>query len=88
MRESEVAQSCLTLSNPMDCSLLGSSIHGILQARVLDWGAIPFSENLAYHIESQKNCQLSEVPRYFAIIYFIEHANKDQSVKKFHVGLS
>src|SRR5574337_714712 len=40
MRESEVAQSGLTLSDPMDCSLPGSSIHGIFQARVLEWGAI------------------------------------------------
>ena len=38
--ENEVAQSCLTLSDPMDCSLPGSSIHGIFQARVLEWGAI------------------------------------------------
>jgi len=44
--ESEVAQSSSTLSNPMDCSLPGSSIHGIFQARVLEWGAIAFSENL------------------------------------------
>ena len=42
--ESEVAQSCLTLSDPMDCSLPGSSIHGIFQARVLEWGASTFSE--------------------------------------------
>ena len=42
--ESEVAQSCLTLCDPMDCSLPGSSIHGIFQARVLEWGAIAFSE--------------------------------------------
>ena len=42
--ESEVAQLCLTLSDPIDCSLLGSSIHGIFQARVLEWGAIAFSE--------------------------------------------
>ena len=42
--ESEVAQSCPTLSNPMDCSLSGSSIHGIFQARVLEWVAIAFSE--------------------------------------------
>ena len=42
--ESEVAQSCPTLSDPMDCSLAGSSIHGIFQARVLEWGAIAFSE--------------------------------------------
>ena len=41
--ESEVAQSCLTLSNPMDCSLPGSSTHWIFQARVLEWGAIAFS---------------------------------------------
>ena len=42
--ESEVAQSCPTLSDPMDCSLPGSSVHGIFQARVLEWGAIAFSE--------------------------------------------
>ena len=41
--ESEVAQSCSTLSDPMDCSPPGSSIHGIFQARVLEWGAIGFS---------------------------------------------
>ena len=41
--ESEVAQSCLTLSNPMDCSLPGSSVHGIFQTRVLGWGATAFS---------------------------------------------
>ena len=43
MRESEVAQLCPTLSDPMDCSLPGSSVHGIFQARVLEWGAIAFS---------------------------------------------
>ena len=43
MRESEVTQSCLTPSDPMDCSLPGSSVHGIFQARVLEWGAIAFS---------------------------------------------
>ena len=41
--ESEVAQSCPTFSNPMDCSPPGSSVHGIFQARVLEWGAIAFS---------------------------------------------
>ena len=44
--ESEVTQSCLTLRNPMDCSPPVSSIHGILQARVLEWGAIAFSNNV------------------------------------------
>ena len=43
--ESEVAQSCLTLLDPMDCSLPGSSVLGIFQARVLEWGASAFSVN-------------------------------------------
>ena len=44
-RESEVAQSCPTLHDPMDCNLPGSPVHGIFQARVLEWGAIAFSSN-------------------------------------------
>ena len=43
MKWSEVAQSCLTLCDLMDCSLPGSSVHGIFQARILEWGAISFS---------------------------------------------
>jgi len=50
--ESEVAQSCLTLSDPMDGSLPGSSVHGIFQARVLEWGAIAFS---VFHQRHEKN---------------------------------
>ena len=42
--ESELVQLCLTLRDPMDCSLPGSSIHGIFQARVLEWAAIAFSD--------------------------------------------
>ena len=55
--ESEVAQSCPTLSDPMDCSLPGSSVHGIFQARVLEWGAIAFSRKSETRIEK---CQNSE----------------------------
>ena len=44
--ESDVAQSCPTLSDPMDCSPPGSSVHGIFQARVLEWGATAFSGNM------------------------------------------
>ena len=51
MREREVAQSCPTLSDPMDCSLPGCSVHGIFQARVLEWGAIAFSR-LVQHMQS------------------------------------
>ena len=50
--ESEVTKSCLTLSDPMDCSLPGSSVHGIFQARVLEWGAIAFGQ---LDIHMQKN---------------------------------
>ena len=49
--ESEVTQSCLTPSNPKDCSLPGSSVHGIFQARVLEWGAIAFSVKIASYSE-------------------------------------
>ena len=49
--ESEVAQSCLTPSDPMDYSPPGSSVHGILQARVLEWGAIDFSVDILETIE-------------------------------------
>ena len=51
--EREVAQSCPTLSDPMDCGLPGSSVHGIFQARVLEWGAIAFSikdNNNSYYV--------------------------------------
>ena len=44
--ENEVAQSCLTLRDPVDCNLPGSSVHGIFQARVLEWGALAFSDVL------------------------------------------
>ena len=53
--ESEVSQSYPTLSDPMDCSLSGSSIHGILQARTLEWGAIAFSTgpNTSWQIDGE-----------------------------------
>ena len=54
--ESEVTQSCPTLSNPMDCRLPGSSVHGIFQARVLEWGSIAFSDDQPrQHIKKQRH---------------------------------
>ena len=47
MHESDIAQSCPTPSDPMDCSLPGTSVHGIFQARVLEWVAIAFSDKIA-----------------------------------------
>ena len=54
--ESEVAQSCLTRNDPMDCSPPGSSIHGVFQARVLEWVAIAFSSDpiTAWQIGGEK----------------------------------
>ena len=63
--ESEVAQWCLTLCNPMDCSLPGSSIRGIFQARVLEWVAIAFSKKV-------KVKSLSSV-RLFATLWAVAH---------------
>jgi len=62
--QSKVAQSCLTLSDPMDCSLLDSSIHGIFQARVVEWGAIAGTtiiQILVHLISSQRSLRLSSV---------------------------
>ena len=56
--KSEVAQSCPTLSDPMDCSLLGSSVHGIFQARVLEWAAIALPTALLRHNQHMKNVVL------------------------------
>ena len=56
--ESEVSQSCPTLSDPMDCSPPGSSVHGIFQARVLEWGAIAFSESI---LDRQKNQSINQL---------------------------
>ena len=68
--ESEVAQSCLTLSDPMDCSLPGSSIHGIFQARVLEWSAIAFSEGTDASQVKITSVQASELiyQRWFNLI--------------------
>ena len=57
--ESEVAQSCLTLSDLMDCSLPGSSVHGIFQARVLEWGAIAIGKKVS--IELRKTLAFARV---------------------------
>ena len=54
--ESEVTQSCLILSDPMDCSLPGSSIHEIFWATVLEWGAIAFSHSYIAAAKSLQSC--------------------------------
>ena len=66
--ESEVAQSCPTLSDPMDCSLPGSSVHGISQARVLEWGAISFS--LCYSNPKERMQHFGSRRKGTPILYF------------------
>src|SRR5574337_1068213 len=60
--ESEVTQSCPTLCDPMDCSLPGSSAHGIFQARVLEWGAIAFSGKTVWQLLKKLNMHLPYDP--------------------------
>ena len=60
--ESEVAQSCPTLRDPMDCSPPGSSVHGIFQARVLEWGAIAFSVIIARLSYCFLTCWITTIP--------------------------
>ena len=67
--ESEAAQSCPTFSNPMDCSLPGSSVHGISQARVLEWGAISISNTWKWKVKEKS---LSRV-RLFATPWTVAH---------------
>ena len=66
--ESEVAQSCPTLSDPMDYSLPGSSVYGIFQAGVLEWGAIAFSI---------QNVQVGLIPEMQRSLIIKEDINKD-----------
>ena len=68
--ESEVAQSYLIPSDPMDCSLPGSSVHGIFQARVLEWGAIAFS---ARSKQGQFNSQTPATPRSLGACHLTLH---------------
>jgi len=83
--ESEVAQSYPTLSDPMDCSLPGSSVHGIFQARVLEWGAIAFSELEVY---LPVNCQLEPRSGFsnicFQLATLCHKASAPENPKNFH----
>ena len=87
--ESEVAQSCPTLRNPMDCSPPGSSIHGIFQARVLEWGAIAFSEllhekmlNVSIDREMQMKSTQETTPHALECLKLKKHTKSTASVGK------
>ena len=82
-----VVQSCLTLCNPMDCSPSGSSVHGILQARILEWLAIPFSKEYSW---SRVQTRVSHIAgRYFTIWATREAHDRIKCCKyRFHQGLN
>ena len=78
--ESEVAQSCLTLHDPMDCSPPGFSIHGIFQAGVLEWGAIAFSIELEHmlsiHLSAQEHVKAMVQSKYkicISLSFYVTH---------------
>ena len=63
--ESEFAQSCPTLQDPMDCSPPGSSVHGIFQAKVLEWGVIAFSQQRPREVQNDISTELDPGPLHF-----------------------
>ena len=69
-KESKIAQSCLTLSDPMDCSLPGSSAHGIFQARVLEWGVM---EGLYIHIKLNHIVIQQKLTHFKAILLHLKY---------------
>ena len=80
-RESEVAQLCPTLSDPMDCSLPGSSVHGIFQARVLGWGAIAFSKIQTTYIMLGLIAQGVRILILIALIIIVEERGENKGGK-------
>ena len=78
--ESEVTQSCLTLSDPMDCSPPGSSIHGIFQARVLEWGATAFSATPSNMVLNLVLCLLFVIFVNYACSILVIHQNSESSL--------
>ena len=85
--ESEVAQSCPTISDPMDCSLPGSSVHGIFQARVLEWGAIAFSQVHTTMHQIGKEHEFTVQLREFYLISCISLSRDSSSLTCAHVYL-
>ena len=81
--ESEVAQSCPTLSDPMDCSPPGSSVHGIFQARVLEWVAIAFSNGTLLNHKTNKIMPFTPIWMELEIIILSEVSQKEKD--KYHM---
>ena len=72
--KSEASQSCPTLHDPMDCSLPGTSVHGIFQARVLEWGAVAFK--LIIEVTSEDTT-------YYIFVFMLNHATMEWMVHRY-----
>ena len=79
--ETEVTQSCPTISDPMDCSLPGSSIHGIFQAKILEWGAIAFSVD---HHKLWKILKEMGIPDHLTCLLRNLYASQEATVRTGH----
>ena len=87
--ESEVSQSCPTLSDPMDCGLPGSSVHGILQARALEWVAIAFSDVPSYLFSNHISIFSTEIIKIWDIMFSHQYnENENGSVQFSHSVVS
>ena len=84
--ESEVTQSCPTLSNPMDCSLPGSSVHGIFQARILEWGAIDFSSATYNRLVEVKSAKLYLDGAQLTVSYYLLYVTPVNSLSLANPG--
>ena len=89
-RHAELLQSCLTLCNPMDCSLPGSSVHGMLQARILEWVAMPSSRRSSQPRDQTRVSYVSGIGR--QVLYYQRHLGRPNQLyfnykkKKNHVS--
>ena len=83
--ESEVALSCPTLRDPMDCSLPGSSIHEIFQVRVLEWGAIAFSVPAHNHVNKWNRWRINNFMWLFLYSFWVSQCLSSQLFKNFLV---
>ena len=77
--ENEVTQSCLTLSDTMDCSLPGSSVHGVFQARVLEWGAIAFSDSCTYLYKYSVKQRGTHVPSHWGAFRLLSQKTRKET---------
>ena len=81
--ESDATQSCPILRDPMDCSPPGSSVHGIFQSRVLEWGAIAFSKNVLYPLLNLESYSFKEDGRHLFLFLTDTSLSADPALARY-----